>query len=543
MTFPYHPSTDSMPSHIRISDLHPAYHDVTEDEAIHMANMGAICYLHSKTELFNQWTSSTNSEESAKVRAWTEEGRLRGREEMLESLKAKLISAEILQERLVSLEAARAADQIRSESRFRAETERLTRELADSQQTMESEIHRRIAESSRQLEEKREGEAASLRLQLASLSEELQMKNKKMNSLEKGFEEELVKRIGEARELVGLSLDKEKAEEISLLKQQVAEGRVQATLLSMTEESRRLLLEKLILLEGQLAAKEEKIQQLTASNTKSSWAIGKSGESRLLDIIHSFVLPEFLYSSVLDMAGVAHAADLHLFVQSPVGKRMKILIDSKKYKDPVRQKEINKLHSDVDRDDEAIAGLLISFDSPISNVKQFQVEKTTRGKHVMYLSVEGFDDALRGVLICWAVRVLSTMASYSDDSDVNIMAKVTEFVMELDKSVKDADKVTKACQTALESATAMKSNLVRRLDSFRIENQISVMAPAGEVDISGSPVEEVPKRRRRGANKPVVTLSVSEESAKPSTEIPEAKAASRRRPSLKKGLESMGTVT
>ena len=185
-----------MPSHIRLTDLHPAYHEVTEDEAIHMANMGAICYLHSKTELFKQWTSSTNSEESAKVRAWTEEGRLRGREEMLE--------------------AARAADQVRSESRFRAETERLSRELADSQQIMEGEIKKRLVESVRQLEEKREGEAASLRLQLASLSEELQMKNKKMNSLEKGFEEELAKRIGEVRELVGLSLEKEKAEEISL---------------------------------------------------------------------------------------------------------------------------------------------------------------------------------------------------------------------------------------------------------------------------------------------------------------------------------------
>ena len=170
-----------MPSHIRLTDLHPAYHEVTDDEAIHMANMGAICYLHSKTELFKQWTSSTNSEESAKVRAWTEEGRLRGREEMLESLKAKLISAEILQERLVSLEAARAADQVRSESRFRAETERLSRELADSQQIMEGEIKKRLVESVRQLEEKREGEAASLRLQLASLSEELQMKNKKMD--------------------------------------------------------------------------------------------------------------------------------------------------------------------------------------------------------------------------------------------------------------------------------------------------------------------------------------------------------------------------
>lgn len=533
-----------MPSHIRLTDLHPAYHEVTEDEAIHMANMGAICYLHSKMELFKQWTSSTNSEESAKAQAWTEEGRLRGREEMLESLKAKLISAEILQERLVSLEAARAADQVRSESRFRAETERLSRELADSQQTMEGEIKKRLVESVRKLEEKREGEAASLRLQLASLSEELQMKNKKMNSLEKGFEEELAKRIGEVRELVGLSLDKEKAEEISLLKQQVAEGRVKASLLSMTEESRRLLSEKMYILEGQLAAKEEKIQQLTVSNTKSSWAIGKAGESRLLDIIHSCVLPEFLYSSVMDMAGVPHAADLHLFVQSPVGKRMKILIDSKKYKDPVRQKEINKLHSDVDRDDEAIAGLLISFDSPISNVKQFQVEKTTRGKHVMYLSVEGFDDELRGILICWAVRVLSTMASYSDDSDINIMAKVTEFIMELDKSAKDADKVTKACQTAIESASAMKSNLVRRLDSFRIENQLSVMAPAGDVDISGTPVEEVPKRRRRGANKPVVSLYVSEESAKTPDKIPEAKPAPpRRRPSIKKGLESMESVT
>ena len=84
---------------------------------------------------------------------------------------------------------------------------------------------------------------------------------------------------------------------------------------------------------------------------------------------------------------------------------------------------------------------------------------------------------------------------------------------------------------------------MRRLESFRIENQLSVMAPAGEVDISGTPVEEVPKRRRRGANKPVVSLYVSEENAKPSVEIPETKPAPRRRPSIKKGLESIGIVT
>lgn len=540
-----------MPRSLRIIDLHPAYHNVTEDEAILMANVGAICYGSVKTDLFNQWTSSTNSEESAKVLAWTEEGRLRGREEVLESVKARLTSVEVLQERVISLEAAREADRVRSESRLRAETDRLTLELSESQEhfnhALEAEVKRRLAESVRLVEDRRDQEASSLRLQIASLSEELRAqasmdnsRSKKLENLEKGFEEELSKRMDAARELLSLSLEKEKSQEISALKQQVAESRSLSGLLSVTEESRRLLAEKVTVLESSIQSKEEKIQQLTVSNTKSSWAIGKSGESQLLDIIQVYVIPVFLYATVEDMAGVAHAADLHLYIQSPVGKRMKILIDSKKYKDPVRQKEINKLHSDVDRDDDAMAGILISFDSHISNVKQFQIEKTTKGKHVLYLSVEGFDDDLRGKIICWAVRVLSTLASYSDDSDGNIMEKVVEFVREIDSSVKDADKVMKACQTSLDLATVSKNNLGRRLETFRIENLGAVSAPSAGVDNSITVVEPVPKRARKGAKTPVVTLSISEESADinsgPST-------GPKRGSSAKKAADSMGDMT
>jgi hypothetical protein len=363
-------------------------------------------------------------------------------------------------------------------------------------------------------------------------------KTKKLEILERGFEEELSKRMAGARELICLSMEKEKSQEISSLKQQVAESRSMSSLLSVTEESRRLLAEKVNILESTLAIKEEKIQQLTV--TKSSWAIGKSGESHLLDIIHIHVIPVFLYATVEDMAGVPHSADLHLYIQSPIGKRMKILMDSKKYKDPVRQKEINKLHSDVDRDDEAIAGMLISFDSHISNVKQFQIEKSAKGKHIMYLSVEGFDDELRGKIICWAVRVLSTLASYSDDVDDNIMEKVIEFIKEMDLSVKDADKVTKSCQTALDLATTMKNNLGRRLETFRVENLGSISVPNAAVDNSISIVEPLPKRGRRATNKPVVTISTSGESA---VAVTEPHVVPKRRPSMKKGLESMEIVT
>jgi hypothetical protein len=183
---------------------------------------------------------------------------------------------------------------------------------------------------------------------------------------------------------------------------------------------------------------------------------------------------------------------------------MKILIDAKKYTESVRVKEITKLHSDVDIDDDAMAGIMISTNSQISSVKQFQIEKTPKGKPILYLSVEGFDDELRGRTICWAIRVLSTLASYSDESDTNIVGKIVEFFKELDLSVKEADSLVKSCQKSLDLATTMKKNLSKRIDDFRVDNLSTMPVPIVETKVP------VTRKAATGATKSKKKITVDE---------------------------------
>lgn len=466
-----------------------------------MANLGAVCWQSCETGMHKHWSASMAGDDTAKAELWRQEGR----QMMLESVKAKLATADKLQEDLVLSEAARDADRGRAEQRLRYETDLLKRELGDIQQqhcqSLESEVGRRLAEAVRLAEERKDQEAASLRLRIATLTEEANMsaiadasRDKKVTSLElqlaaqlelinemkRTTEKEVTDRVQEAKNHQQVALEIQKGAEISELRLRLAELSSQGELLAAKEEARRLLDEKVKSLESEAIKLQKQLATLQAEATKSSYALGKAGEALIFDIITEYVLPVFMYSSAKDMSGVSHVADIHLFLQSPVGKRMKILIDAKKYKDPVRGKEITKLHSDVDSDDDAMAGIMISTTSQISSVKQFQIEKTPKGKYVLYLSVEGFDDELRGKAICWAIRVLSTLASYADDSDENIMGKIAEFFKELDLSLKEADGLVKMCQKTLDSATVMKRNLGQRLESFRIEHLGSMVLDSRE---------------------------------------------------------------
>ena len=497
-------------SSLHLADLDPVYRTVSHEEAIAIANLGAQIYMATKDKLLDIWTDQQSAGEGKKAEGWRQEGR----KAMLESLKTRLASVDSLQEQLTLLEAARQGDRIRAEQRLREETDILAKELSDithhHQQAIESEVSRRQADAIRQTEERKDQEAAALRIKIATLTEEAltsamleSSRVKKLSAIERemedyrlSFAKELAARVDEANELHALVIEKQKSDEISALRQQLAELRSQGEMLALTEDSRRLLTEKVGILESELVKKQLKIEQLVTASTKSSYAIGKEGESLVLDIIHRFVLPAFLYADAKDMHGTPHAADIHLFLQSPVGKQMKILIDAKKYKECVRVTEIRKLHSDVDLDDAAMAGMMISTTSNISSVKQFQIEKTPKGKYILYLSVEGFDDELRGQAICWAVRVLSTLASYSDDSDVDIMGKLADFFKELDLSVKEADQLVKQCQKTLDLATSSKKNLAKRLEDFRVDNLGGMVHPiAAEAEVHA-----------KGRAKPVVVI-------------------------------------
>ena len=70
------------------------------------------------------------------------------------------------------------------------------------------------------------------------------------------------------------------------------------------------------------------------------------------DMKRKYAIEYDKYSEVKEMAHISHAADFHLWVVASDLSRVKILIDSKKYKRPIQTIEIDKLNSDVDADEE-----------------------------------------------------------------------------------------------------------------------------------------------------------------------------------------------
>lgn len=482
-----------------IADLHELYQTVSQSEAIKIANLGAICYQSFKAELLVQWESLASQEDT--VRA--EQLRSEGRESMMETLKEKLLVTANLQQEIEkhqqesvslqqTLETLQASHQQESVS--------LQQEIAKLQTVIENETAKlqKIREEDRQQAEevfKTEKDAlrkqleSEMRMKMAVVMEEnatLKLleaaKLKKQQALEeelRNHSEDFAKRLDDAKEYQRLSVQQQFLTEISELRQKLASYESQSKLLVSKESECRLLQEradKQTAEYKQLEQEMKKIQeQQREKATKSSYAIGKQGEATVKGILNDFVLPYFLYSRIQDVAMKGHSADIHLYLQSPVGKQLKILVEAKQYTDAVKSKEITKLHSDVDGDDEASSGIMISTNSQISSVKQFQIEKTAKGKYILYLSVEGFDDEMRGKTICWAVRVLSTLAAYSKETGSNIVEKLGDFFKDLDKSVQEADTVLKNCQKALDSATSMKRTLAKRIEDFKVDNMIEAV--------------------------------------------------------------------
>ena len=162
-------------------ELDPVYQTVSHEEAVAIANLGAQVYVAMKDRLYETWASSMVGDEASKAEIWRQEGR----QAMLESMKSKLVAAEKLQEQLTLIEVSREADHQRADQRLRYETELLKKEIADIQQqhcqSMESEVGRRLAGAVRVAEDRKDQEAASLRLRIAALTEETQ--NQAMLSL------------------------------------------------------------------------------------------------------------------------------------------------------------------------------------------------------------------------------------------------------------------------------------------------------------------------------------------------------------------------
>jgi hypothetical protein len=209
------------------------------------------------------------------------------------------------------------------------------------------------------------------------------------------------------------------------------------------------------------------------ASTKSSHALGKLGEATVLDMLTNVVLPAFPYSSVKDMTSRAHAADFHLWIMTPHGARVKILVDAKNYSKPVNTEEIVKLYADVDADEEAQCGMMISLSTPIHKMKQFEFRVTERHKPVVFLSFRGLETGYQHELTCWAINaLLAIVKEISTDERNYIVENIESFLNGLMASMNEVDGVIQAQTRATASLRQIKNDIIRKITTFRTEANI-----------------------------------------------------------------------
>jgi len=229
-----------------------------------------------------------------------------------------------------------------------------------------------------------------------------------------------------------------------------------------------------VMIQGRVRELERELEKFRTAATKSSHAIGKAGEAEVYDMLVNTVCPMFQFATVKDMSHVSHAADFHLTVMGEDGSKIKILVDSKKYNKPVTSAEIQKLHTDVDADDEARAGLLVSLQTHIQTAKSFQIRRTEKNRPVMYLTFQHTGEAYRGEILCWAVRVLQSIAIEKNISDQQHMIdKIELFLNSFNKEIKDMDMNIKALMKNVDAFKKVRNDIVHKITKFRANDDTS----------------------------------------------------------------------
>jgi hypothetical protein len=247
---------------------------------------------------------------------------------------------------------------------------------------------------------------------------------------------------------------------------EMAELREKLASLSARESLIDHLTANVSLLTEKLEHREKQLEELVATKTKSSHAIGKAGEKEVYDMLMNGVLPEFSYAEVKNMTGVSHAADFHLKVMMSSGNRIKILIDSKKYKRAVNSDEINKLIEDVDGDPDAHAGLMISLVSPICTMKQFQIKATDKGKPILYLSFVDIATDQQAAILCWGIRALMAAVHEPCEEVSNDIKRIEELLNDICMELKDVDNMVKTHQKMIETLRSMKNAILNKIGDF-----------------------------------------------------------------------------
>jgi hypothetical protein len=280
-------------------------------------------------------------------------------------------------------------------------------------------------------------------------------------ALQASVDSEIERRVGEVLETYRKDYELAKMEEVHALEKQIAETKGKEHYIKMVEEGHLAMKEKIAALETQVA------EQIIA-NTKSSHAIGKVGEAEIFDMLVNDVCNEFPFAEVKDMAHISHAADFHLSVIAGDGSKVKILIDSKKYKRPIQTVEIDKLNSDVDADEEARAGLMISHESTIQTKKQFSISRTEKNKPVMYITFQNMDGETKRKTLCWAVRVLQSIALEKNiDEKLKMINEVDSLLTSLERSIKKIDGVIRFHVKTMDATKEIRNELIQKIAAFK----------------------------------------------------------------------------
>lgn len=280
-------------------------------------------------------------------------------------------------------------------------------------------------------------------------------------ALQGSVEADVAKRV--AATLEGFRKDYEigKMKEIAALREQVAVA-------EMREELLVSLREKVAQLEAQREALQSQLVEKTAAATKSSHVIGRQGEALVLDLLENTVCKQFPHAEVRDMTTVGHAADFHLWVVGHHGKRVKMLIDSKKYKRAINTEEINKLYSDVDADGEAHCGIMVSIDSAISTKRQFWVSRTPKQKPVLFLTFQDMPAELQRDLICWGVHIMAEFVSVdTEDEHQAVLTQIETFLAAMTAAVRDVDSIIRVQQKSVDDLRRVRGEMLRAVLDFR----------------------------------------------------------------------------
>jgi len=313
-------------------------------------------------------------------------------------------------------------------------------------------------------EEGRQTMLESLKGKLSELEElrgKLLSAESRISQLNISIETKVTEKLEEKLETIRKDSELEKLKELSGLKEQIAGLEGKETVISMLSDSHIHMRDKIVLLETQLA-------QYVSANTKSSYEIGKSGEATVLELLLSSVIPRLPYACVKDMTSVGHAGDFHLTIMLETGIKTKLLIDSKNYKRRVNTAEIEKLYADVDGDEEANGGILISLESQIFTMKQFQIARSPKQKPVLFLTFCEINDEMRKEIILWAIRILMDILSYkTGEEKEHMVIKIESFLTSLDESMTDLDASIRALNKSAEGLKVSRDNMLLKILNYR----------------------------------------------------------------------------